>query len=875
MDRPEPQPDDDALETSIRRLRPEGPNGVSIERRLAIASILAASGSAKALPRLGRLEVQSRLGGGGMGVVYRAYDPDLGRLVAVKLLRSWMAREQRSLIAAEARALAQLNHPNVVTVHEIVEGEDELYFVMEYVPGRTLRAWLDAHPSASWRDVAEWFAQAGRGLAAAHDKGLVHGDFKPENVLVGDDGRVRVVDFGLSRPLHDDDARHTGGTPHYMAPELTSRALPSPRRDQYAFCRALEDALATRSPPAALSESVSRGLRTDPEDRHPDLGELLALLQGVLEASKERSRAVLLTRIDRLWFQGVLDRSLSEVGALTIALSNAPELVDSGKPASTPTTWERDELGVERSFGSDDVAQRLEAAHGSLLLVGGPGAGKTTLLLQLGRELWRTATLSADAPAPVVLSLSTYAPPALTSRATSSTALGDHFAAWVVDELVAKYGLPRRASKAWLEEASVALLLDGLDETDPTQRDRVIEALNGFRATHPAPLVVTSRDSEYESATKRLSFGAALRLEPLDDANVTSLVESKRASRLMAQLARDPQLREELRNPLLLTLYASSADDAEVADPSWERAYQRYVERAFTGVSTDERRELTAQLGFLAQTMRRLSVSDLWFERLTFAWLERPWERRVGYALGVLAVLLFGVGLNLAQVPLTGDPLPSALTFGIGVSLSSFAFTRGRIKPVERLRWSWRRMLRLLPVTTVCATLVGLAEGLRVNFAANITGAAITGAILAVTFALEAGDRATRVRPNAGVRRSLAYALGVSLGFGIPVGLAFAFVINPYVTRPLIEVVEHQGNPSLVIGVAVGLFVFTALFLIYGGFTVLMHGVLRLWLAWRTPLPFNLQRALDRAVELRLMRRVGGGYLFLHRTLLDHFADLR
>jgi hypothetical protein len=160
-------------------------------------------------------------------------------------------------------------------------------------------------------------------------------------------------------------------------------------------------------------------------------------------------------------------------------------------------------------------------------------------------------------------------------------------------------------------------------------------------------------------------------------------------------------------------------------------------------------------------------------------------------------------------------------------------------------------MLRLLPVTTVCATLVGLAEGLRVNFAANITGAAITGAILAVTFALEAGDRATRVRPNAGVRRSLAYALGVSLGFGIPVGLAFAFVINPYVTRPLIEVVEHHGNPSLVIGVAVGLFVFTALFLIYGGFTVLMHGVLRLWLAWRTPLPFDLQRALDRAVELR------------------------
>jgi hypothetical protein len=183
-------------------------------------------------------------------------------------------------------------------------------------------------------------------------------------------------------------------------------------------------------------------------------------------------------------------------------------------------------------------------------------------------------------------------------------------------------------------------------------------------------------------------------------------------------------------------------------------------------------------------------------------------------------------------------------------------------------------MFRLLPVTTVCATLVGLAEALRVNFAANIVGAAITGAILAVTFALESGNRAMRLRPNAGIRRSIELALGVSLGFGVPVGLAFAFVINPYITRPLIVVVEHHGNPSLVIGVAVGLFVFTALFLVYGGFTAIMHGVLRAWLALRTPLPLDLLRMLDRAADLGLMRRVGGGYVFLHRTLLDYFAEL-
>ena len=128
--------------------------------------------------------------------------------------------------------------------------------------------------------------------------------------------------------------------------------------------------------------------------------------------------------------------------------------------------------------------------------------------------------------------------------------------------------------------------------------------------------------------------------------------------------------------------------------------------------------------------------------------------------------------------------------------------------------------------------------------------------------------------PNAGIRRSLLYALGVSTLFGVSVGLTFAFIVNPYITRPLIDVVEHTGNPSVVVGTAVGLFVFTALFLIYGGFTVIMHWVLRLWLAWRTPLPLRMVTMLERAVELGLMRRVGGGYVFLHRTLLDYFARL-
>lgn len=360
-----------------------------------------------------------------------------------------------------------------------------------------------------------------------------------------------------------------------------------------------------------------------------------------------------------------------------------------------------------------------------------------------------------------------------------------------------------------------------------------------------------------------------------DDDAQAAFVEGRQAEALLSRLGRDEALRSHLRNPLLLTLVAAagSLDDGS-GGSVWSTAWERYVEKTLRAVPTDrERVELATQLSFLARAMRQHSTSDLWLERLHFGWLTRRWEQIAAYVTGVVLVLLLGVGLNALQTPITGNPLVLALTFGVGVSVSSFAYTRGRIRPVESLRWSWRRMVRLLPITTVCASVIGLAEGLRVHFVANVVGAGLTGAVLAVAFALEASERASAVRPNAGIRRSLRFALATSFGFGVPAGLLFGLVVEPYIRVPLLEPKGAMENTELMAGVSVGLLVFTALFLIYGGFTSLMHCVLRLWLSWRTPLPLQLRGMLDRAVELGLLRRVGGGYLFLHRTLLDHFAD--
>jgi serine/threonine protein kinase len=183
-----------------------------------------------------RFIVVEELGSGGMGVVLAAYDPGLDRRVALKLLRADHAGDTgRARLEREAQAMARVVHPNVATVYQAGTVEDQVYVAMELVDGGTLRGWLRARPRG-WREVLELFVQAGRGLAAAHRAGLVHRDFKPDNVLVGADGRARVTDFGLvAAPFEPPPAGEaavkgsplgagltsTGrvvGTPTYMAP---------------------------------------------------------------------------------------------------------------------------------------------------------------------------------------------------------------------------------------------------------------------------------------------------------------------------------------------------------------------------------------------------------------------------------------------------------------------------------------------------------------------------------------------------------------------------------------------------------------------------------------------------------------------------------
>ena len=267
-------------------------------------------------PTVGRYRLERELGEGGMGVVHAAFDPDLQRRVALKVLRiAAPGIEAKDRLLREARAMARLAHPNVVTVHEVGTANGRDYVAMELVLGETLADWLRSEKRRP-ADIVAAFIAAGRGLAAAHAAGIVHRDFKPHNVLRSRHGRIVVTDFGLAREAQADlpaqleatlpsSARLiafptstpgpltgitlTGsllGTPAYMAPEQWEGGLVTPATDQFAFCVALWEALAGERP--------YRGPTLD-ELRHQ-----AALGPGALDASKipRRLRAVLRRGLD-------------------------------------------------------------------------------------------------------------------------------------------------------------------------------------------------------------------------------------------------------------------------------------------------------------------------------------------------------------------------------------------------------------------------------------------------------------------------------------------------------------------------------------------------------------------------------------------------
>ena len=272
----------------------KAPRGDPLLRAVSRAKIEAELFAGTEQVKLGRYHLLELVGAGGMGVVWGAWDPELDRRVAIKLVKAELA-SARDRILLEGQALAKLSHPNVVPVHDVGVVDEQIYIVMEWVRGKNLRAYCKERRSV--REILEVYRAAGEGLSAAHHANLVHRDFKPDNAILGDDGRVRVLDFGLARgelkttlddsgePTPGSDLTRGAGTPRYMPPEQADGTALTHAADQYAFCVSLREGLKGRnadgndaSVPSWLGLILDRGTAHQPAKRYPSMDELLDAL---------------------------------------------------------------------------------------------------------------------------------------------------------------------------------------------------------------------------------------------------------------------------------------------------------------------------------------------------------------------------------------------------------------------------------------------------------------------------------------------------------------------------------------------------------------------------------------------------------------------
>ena len=599
------------------------------------------------------------------------------------------------------------------------------------------------------------------------------------------------------------------------------------------------------------------------------------------------NRRVMLQRIKTYWLKGVLEESLHGAELIDLGLAYRPHAVANHNVPGWQQTAAYDiPLPVGTRIG--DV---FAAAQGQLLVMGEPGAGKTTLLLQLVSDLLARAEQDEQQPVPVVFSLAGWQNP-------------KSLAGWLVDELSNNYEVPRKLGQFWLETNALLPLLDGLDEVDRERRAACADAINAFRQSHNGlSLLVTARSQDYQALATRLNLDKAIVLQPLTPDQIDAYLAGRgsRLAGLRAALRTDATLRELAQTPLMLSImtlaYYRMPGDAAIALSSREEGrkllFDVYVERMARyrgGAQSYAPQETLRWLAWLARSLAQQNQTLFFLENMQPNWLPRAAQRRFADGVKFSAALLFllvGLVAGGTAVPFYGWP-GLGVGLGLGALLGLPPLLTGRlllnsrvnwykIDTVETLGWSWPWAWLGLGV----GGLLGLALGLGVAWLARDAGtagqvawplllAAFAGASQVVENALRAGEVKLRTTPGQGLARSrrTGWLVGglSALGTAVLMLLLLAAAALAGVPVNWGANLPWLAGGALVVGLSGGL--------IYGGLAALQHRRLRAQLRRAGALPDGYVRFLDYAAERSLLRKVGGGYTFMHALLLDYFKQL-
>ncbi|MGB3786733.1 MAG: protein kinase [Phormidesmis sp.] len=773
-------------------------------------------------------------------------------------------------------------------------------------------------------------------LAFVHQHQVIHRDIKPANLIrrTADD-KIVLIDFGAVKALASTDLPLTVsiGSAGYIAPEQQA-GRPCLASDLYSVgIIALEtltgrshrhlptnpvtghisvEQIAELNGSTNLAIFIKRLISVRPDSRfpsaaialrtlnnassipHPDREDAIALTalppisnpQSPFHlpashpfqrtATEARNRQALLNKVHRFWIQGVLEHSLHGQVLLTLGLEERNQALSLPWNLSYKTD-QQPSRPLDSGTRVFDIFQQLGEGR-SLLILGEPGAGKTTTLLTLARDLLEMK--SGNSRIPIIFNLSSWT--------------GESIRQWLVSELSSKYQIPRALGRNWVNNQQLLFLLDGLDEVRADRQDSCAIAISQFYRDYGPEIVVCCRIKDYERLDSRLEFQCALYVRSLTDAQIwqyldraeTGLTglrsllerssEANAESQCLVELARSPLI----LNIMALTYQGISASeiptlnqrDSARGDSYTHQLFSAYIARMFQRRDIPSPYNQTQTLRWLralANNLVNTSQTVFLIERMQVNWLH---SKRQLLAYGVLVWFSFiAIATGIGWHVINRRSLPFALIIGGLICVKIFGLYR--IVPAEKLQWSWPKAKRSLRLGLTFGPLTGwllkltFAHLVNPTLCINDIGCFLSlsyiglsfGTVLGITYGIIGGLRGTRIatviRPNQGIRQSARNA----------VMLASVATVAPLLTSLI-----FQGQTSPAFWAAAGLSFGLAL---GGGEACVKHGVLRLVLFCQGRIPWNYSRFLDYATERIFLQKVGGGYIFVHRLLLEHFSN--
>ena len=629
-------------------------------------------------------------------------------------------------------------------------------------------------------------------------------------------------------------------------------------------------------------------------------------LDGEMSRQEFRNRKALLNNVRTAWVEGVLEKSLHEQIPIVLGLETRPDAIES--------PWNLDVINPDQSrqplqTGTPviDVFDRL-GEGGTLLILGEAGSGKTITLLQLARDLIARAEKEIDHRIPIVLNLSSWA-------AEKQT-----IAQWVVEELNSKYQVKRNIGQQWVDKQELLLLLDGLDEIrDFGKRNDCVTALNTFQQDQATEMVVCCRLKDYEKLGDRLKLKSALVLQSLTNEQIQAYLNRLQSDLtvLKTLLVEDITLQELAQSPLLLSIMVLAYQGIEIeyvpvitiSSNRKRLLFNDYINRIFQGSRMSayypnhqfqdkeqfSRQDATHCLVWMSKQMVQYSQTIFLIEKLQPYWLR---EKEIIYcrignlligsmlfslSIGIVFGLLYGIGVGIYfgfNFILIGSLIIAVLG---GLIL--------KIECVESVKWSWLEFKKEFKR----AINFGMAIGLVIALAVGIKSSLIAVLIMWLGFGLSIGtslgligglivglaksEVSLSIYSNQGIRQSAKNAISVGLTswliFGFIMGLVFG--VNTFLARDNGEFVIGINDilmSALRGGLTIGLIFGLSFGLFFGGLTCIKHFVLRLILYFTKCAPWNYAKFLDWASDKLFLQKVGGGYIFIHRSLMEHFAEM-